>query len=294
MVARADELEDAAWRDPDEPDEDDPSADEVLWGVGDLSREEGGTPGVLEALDELSLTGVLPDDAPEVLREALRQADLRAPAPARLGGLPTLEVECQAGVVEARVLPGALDRVFTRKQQGGKEGGRPGGQFFQLRQMRLRLLTVLAVELLEGVQADFFRAADLATALRGLLPLKLDWLAELRVPEGANLGSKSLLSRLGRLIVATRLGDFPLSVFWPSLPAVCGVWVRAALSQRVGEDAGSPAARRHAIRDWILGGLENRPAGRESSLRARALELFRGITPADVQGRLKQLQKRED
>ncbi len=68
MVARADELEDAAWRDPDEPDEDDPSADEVLWGVGDLSREEGGTPGVLEALDELSLTGVLPDDAPEVLR----------------------------------------------------------------------------------------------------------------------------------------------------------------------------------------------------------------------------------
>jgi len=262
-------------------------------------EDEDKLSGALQAIDEYVLTGRMPDQGDDWLRDTLvrlrKEYSGLSSEPRLSSTSPTIRVDVHDSKVVAVVNRSMADRVRVRA--GVEKLSKRTQAFFQKRRERVLILNAIATHVLEDIQADFF-LSDLRSALLALIPLPITsspglpprspklleyWKLLESVVEKLGAGShsrinKSRLIRLGQLSVSSQLGVFPLALFWPQKAALVRVWVRAA------EESGCNTVK--AIREWLLPKLQERAA----ALSGHRLELFKpllNLTEDDIRNALK-------
>lgn len=195
------------------------------------------------ALEELVRTGHLPPDADPAIEADWRAIQRLALRESGEAPTATFEVKVTTGGVSARVLPTHADAIVSRGT--GQGLSKNGKKLFDDRRHRREIHDQIASVLLAGIQAPFFAAPSLESALLELAPVDPKDLGE-RLAKY----DKSSHSRLGDHGVACQHGVLPLSVFWPSEAELRRVWVVEAAR-------GGLAQKRAAV-SWIVSSLEEK------------------------------------
>lgn len=219
------------------------------------------------------------DTVPNV-RHALRKLRERQSASVRRQKA-TFCVEVFNDRVTAVVVSSLGERLRVRTDIAGFETA--AQRFLEHVRIRRLILDGIARHILEDIQSDYFRHANLTQALLALLPLPAVEVRKLGFHPNVELND-AYLSKLGKLLVRSSLGSFPLSLFWQEKAAVLRIWVRAAI------DAGAEKPRE--IADWIRPLLQKRKADWPlSDRRHQFFDPLLRINDIEIGNSLKQIRK---
>lgn len=225
----------------------------------------------LKHIDYYRIHGCLPEDADPQLHEDLRILEKSAQYQKSPSIYPTFEVMVEGDRVEAYAVPSGLNLRYV---SGLGPYTISAKKFIKCHHDRNRLLNDVAYYLLEVLQSDFFRQHDFDTALRYLLPVRIEDFSSLLGKQPFNI-EKKYLSKLGDHIVSCHFGMFPLNVFLPKKSQVIRLWVQLAKKEK-------RVTKKEQLY-WIWNQIENRvEEWDENDIRHKFIFPLKNITINDI------------
>lgn len=280
----ADELETGDWQSQTETEDDD--LPDVAEALERIAEEECGEDGkhlekALECIDVYRATGEMPKDADKWLSDSLTEIKKRYSESQTPFSSPTFQVKVSGDRVTAILTHSLADRLKVNSSVKGFDAR--ASKFIEQRRNRFLTLTGIAHNVLEEIQGDFFRQSNIKDALLALLPLPLDKIQRLDIHSPVKI-DKTYLSKLGKLLVESDLGTFPLALFWPEQAAVVRMWVRSAQESGISKPSD--------ILAWMKKEIEIRrnnlaPSDQRRELLAAVLE----VNSDDVRNAIKEINK---